>query len=50
MAPVLFAAEQTHCSTAQNKAVSSDIIQMRSLLEGQKKTTKQKQPQNKPVS
>ena len=39
MAPVLFAAEQTHCSTAQNKAVNSDnIIQMCTLLEGQKKT------------
>lgn len=45
MAPVLFAAEQTHCSTAQNKDVSSDnIIQMCSLLEGQKKTTKQNNP------
>lgn len=44
MAPVLFAAEQTHCSTAQNKAVSSDNIKMCSLLEGQKKTTKQNNP------
>lgn len=25
MAPVLFSAEQTHCSTLQNKAVSSGI-------------------------
>lgn len=49
MAPVLFAAEQTHCSTAENKAVSSDnIIEMCSILEGQKKTTKQ--PQNNAVS
>lgn len=42
MAPVLFAAEQTHCSTAQNKAVSSQsIIQMCSLQKRQKNTTKQ---------
>lgn len=42
MAPVLFAAEQTHCSTSQNKAViSNDIIQMCSLPKRQKKTTKQ---------
>lgn len=39
MAPVLFAPEQKHCSTAQNKAVSSDnITQMCSLLKGQRKT------------
>lgn len=41
MAPVPFAAEQTHCSTHQKtKLLSSLNIQMCSILE-QKKTTKQ---------